>query len=129
MNIQPEALRYISSYELISRYINDYYEMDETLRHAMAREFLARKLPLPTMGEPPVPALRPKKGSAMDQRTFLSYLLLIYTVTGLFYAWCYLPARLIKKDYKNDKKDTAIQAGIALFYQIIEIVTFILLSD
>jgi hypothetical protein len=129
MNIQPESLRSISSYELISRYINDYYEMDEALRQAMARELSARKLPLPKIGEAPVPALPKRKGQVMDQRTFLSYLLLIYTGTALFYAWCYLPARLIKKDYKDNKKDTAIQTGIALFYQIIEIIAFILLTD
>jgi len=129
MNIQPRSLSCISSYELISRYINDYYEIDEATRSAMARELSARHLPLPKIGAPPAPALRVKKGSEMDRRTFLSYLLLIYTVTGLFYAWGYLPARLIKKDYQKDKRDNLIQTGIALFYQVIEIVAFILLAD
>ena len=95
----------------------------------MAQEFSARHLPLPKMGEPPAPVLRVKNGSQMDKRTFLSYVLLIYTVTGLFYAWGYLPARIIKNDFQKDKKDNVIQTGIALFYQLIEVVAFILLTD
>jgi hypothetical protein len=129
MKTQADSFSCISSYELISRYINDYYEIDEATRRAMAHELSARHLPLPKMGEPLAPVLRLKKGSEMDKRTFLSYVLLIYTVTGLFYAWGYLPARLIKKDFQIDKKDNVIQTGIALFYQLIEIVTFILLTD
>jgi hypothetical protein len=129
MNREPESLGCVSSYELISRYINEYYEIDEATRRAMAQELSARHLPLPKIGEPPEPAPRGKKGQEMDQRTFLSYLLLIYTVTGLFYAWGYLPARLIKKDYQKDKRDKLIQTGIALFYQVIEIVAFLLLTD
>jgi hypothetical protein len=129
MSREPESLDCISSYELISRYINDYHELDEATRRAMAQELSARRLPLPKIGEPPEPVLRVKKGSEMDQRTFISYLLLIYTVTGLFYAWGYLPARLIKKDYQKDKRNNAIQTGIALFYQVIEIVAFLLLAD
>jgi hypothetical protein len=127
MDTQTESLRFVSSYELISRYINDYYEIDETTRRAMARELSARHLPLPKIGGPP--ALRVKQVSQMDKETFLSYLLLIYTLTGLFYAWGYLPARLIKKDYRKDKKDKVIQTGIALLYQLAEIVAFILLTD
>lgn len=129
MNREPESLSCMSSYELISRYINDYHEIDEATRRAMARELSARHLPLPKIGEPPEPSLRAKKGTEMDRRTFLSYLLLIYTVTGIFYAWGYIPARLIKKDFQKDKRDNAIQAGIALLYQVIEIAAFLLLAD
>lgn len=127
MYIEAESVHLFSSYELISRYINDYYSIDEASRRAMAAEFSARGLPLPKIGPAPLPALRAKR--PMDRRTFLSYLLLIYTLSGIFYAWCYIPARLIKKDYRDDMKDSLIQGGIALFYQLAEILAFIALTD
>lgn len=113
----PEGL---SRLELVSRYINGYYALDADHKRRFEAAFTRRKLPLPRM--PPEPLLRrPIAKGSIDRDTFLSYILLIYTGTAIFYSWIYLAERLVKMDIHLNEKHKLIQTGIALFYVIGEI--------
>lgn len=76
----------LSRLELVSLYINRYYKLDADLRSKFEAEFRKRKLPLPRMPGKPSPE-RTEAGEkcAMDRRTFLSYVLLIYSGTAFVY--------------------------------------------
>jgi hypothetical protein len=107
----------LSSLELISRYINGYYALDAARRSSMEAAFKERHLPLPRMPpEPPSPARNP----AIDRKCFVSYLLLIYSGTAIFYSWIYLADRLVRMDFRENAKHKLIQSGIALFYVVAE---------
>ncbi len=116
----------LSPWELVSAWINSDLDSEPGLRAGLEAEFARRGLPLPKEA-PPKPA-GSGKPAPMSRATFLEYLLLIYTVTGLFYAWLYLPVRLIKGDFDRDKKHHLIQSAIALAYQGAEIGTYFLLE-
>jgi hypothetical protein len=122
-----ESLETLSSYELISLYINRGWEGKPGLKEGLEAEFAARRLPLPEPF-PPAPPPPPPGPKPMSRDTFVSWLLLIYTVSGLVYAWLYLPMRLIRGDFDKDKKQRLAQAGVALAYQVLEVVTYIALS-
>ena len=135
MNSRSEKYRYASSYELISLYINEYYKIDDETKRALAAEFKARKLPLPKVpqmqtagpvagGADSVMPSEASKHHSMDKRTFRSYLLFIYIVTAIFYAWVFIPARLLKRDYLDDKKDFHIQTALSIFFMALDIAAF-----
>jgi hypothetical protein len=111
----PDAL---SRLELISLYINRFYSLDADRKSSFEEAFKKRKLPLPRMPSSPPAPRRPR---AIDRKCFLSYLLLIYTGTAVFYSWFYLAQRLAKMDYRENTKHKLIQSGIALFYVIAEL--------
>jgi hypothetical protein len=114
----------LSRFELVSIYINSGFGEDLALRAALESERAARHLPLP---EPLPRPLPPPRGPVpMRSATFADYLLLIYTLTGLFYAWLFLPLRLLRGDFQVDRRHHLIQAGIALTYQAVEILVFFL---
>lgn len=116
----PEGL---SRLELVSRYINGYYALDADHKRRFEAAFARRKLPLPCM--PPAPSVeRPAARASMDRNTFLSYILLIYTGTALFYSWIYLAERLIKMDLREDAPHRLIQTGIALLYVVGELLLY-----
>jgi hypothetical protein len=113
----------LSRLELISLYINGYYKLDAELRSKFEAAFRKRKLPLPLMPEhaPAEAHAGGGKPSPMDRSTFLSYILLIYSGTAIFYSWIYLAERLVKMDFREDTKHKLIQSGIALFYVVAEV--------
>ena len=115
----------LSRLELISLYINHYYDLDPAQRSSFATEVLRRKLPLPDM-----PASRPtaRPSPGMDRYCFLDYVLLIYSGTAIVYSWIFLIERLVKLDIAKGGKHRVIQAGIALFYVIAEILLFVYFS-
>jgi hypothetical protein len=114
----------LSRLELISRYIDGYYELDAGRRSKFEAAFRKRKLPLPRMPARDRRPDRAGKPGAIDRGTFLSYILLIYSGTAIFYSWIYLAERLAKMDFREDTKNKLIQSGIALFYVIAEILLF-----
>jgi hypothetical protein len=119
MMADPDSL---SRLELISLYINDYYTLDAERRAAFEAAFRKRKLPLPR-----IPEARPtvrKRAAPMDRNCFLSYILLIYTGTAIFYSWFFLLQRIVKLDFTKKDRHKFIQTGIALFYVIAEILLF-----
>jgi hypothetical protein len=111
----------LSRLELISLYIDRYYSLDAELRSRFEDEFKKRKLPLPKMPQAP-PA--PRRRSTIDRGCLLSYILLIYTGTAIFYSWIYLVLRLLKMDFKENMKHKLIQSAIALFYVVAEVLLF-----
>jgi hypothetical protein len=119
----PEGL---SRLELISRYIDGYYELDAGRRSKFEAAFRKRKLPLPLMPphDPRPDRAAVGKPRVIDLSTFLSYILLIYSGTAIFYSWIYLAERLAKMDFREGAKHKLIQSGIALFYVIVEILLF-----
>lgn len=115
----PDAL---SSLELISRYINGYYALDASGRSSFEAAFRKRNLPLPKMdAAPPARARRP----TIDRKCFISYVLLIYSGTAIFYSWIYLANRLVKMDFRENAKHKIIQSGVALVYVVAEILLFL----
>jgi hypothetical protein len=116
----------LSRLELVSLYINRYYSLDAGTRSKFEAEFKKRKLPLPDMPvSPPAPRRAgAEKPGSIDRGTFISYMLLIYSGTAVFYAWIYLAARLFKMDFGRNTKHKLIQSGIALFYVIAEILLY-----
>jgi hypothetical protein len=116
----------LSRLELISLYINRYYSLDADSRTRFEAAFRKRRLPLPEMPENPPPGSRanPGKPGSIDRNTFISYLLLIYSGTAVFYSWIYLAMRLAKMDFNRDTKHKLIQSGIALLYVIAEILIY-----
>jgi len=115
----PDSL---SRIELISVYINQYYSLDSEGRARFEAEFRKRKLPLPCM--PATYTIPARTLPAMDRDCFLSYLLLIFTGTAIFYSWIFLAQRLVKMDFAKAGKHRLIQSGIALFYVLCEILLF-----
>jgi len=122
--------------ELVSVYMNRYASLDEARRRAFEREFARRGLPLPDMSAvaPPGPAPRPirrGKGSArkpLDRPTFLSYVFLIYTLTGLVYSWVFLASRLVRRDIVKDPRHQVIQTAISIAYLSLEGIVLLLLE-
>jgi hypothetical protein len=114
----------LSRLELISLYINDYYSLDADARSRFEAAFRKRKLPLPAIpANPPRDARgRAGKASSIDRNTFISYMLLIYTGTAIFYSWFYLAARLAKMDFGSKHK--LILSAISLAYIVGEIFLF-----
>lgn len=111
----------LSRPELISLFINHYYDLDPVQWASFSAEFLRRKLPLPVM-----PASRPvpKPRSGIDRNCFVSYVLLIYSGTAIVYSWIFLIERLVKMDIAKGGKHRIIQSAIALFYIVAEILIF-----
>lgn len=116
----------LSRLELISLYINGYYSLDAVSRSKFEAAFRKRKLPLPAMPEKLTPPGREgaAKASTIDRSTFISYMLLIYSGTAVFYSWIYLALRLAKMDFGVNTKHKLIQSGIALFYVVAEILLY-----
>jgi hypothetical protein len=116
----------LSRLELISLYINGYYKLDADLRSKFESAFKKRKLPLPRMPEhapSPEPGAVGKRAT-IDRGTFLSYILLIYSGTAVFYSWIYLAERLVKLDFRENAKHKLIQSGIALSYLLAELLLY-----
>lgn len=115
----PENL---SRLELVSLFVNGYYDLGPEARFRFEAEFKKRGLPLPHMPPRlPAPAVPAKKTSTIDRSCFTSYMLLIYTGTAIFYAWIFLAARLIKLDFGANPRHKLIQTAIALFYVVAEL--------
>jgi len=116
----------LSRLELISLYINGYYSLDADSRSRFEAAFRKRKLPLPQMPATPPPGSRGSAGrpGSIDRSTFISYLLLIYSGTAIFYSWIFLAMRLAKMDFNVNTKHKLIQSGIALFYVAAEILLY-----
>jgi hypothetical protein len=114
----------LSRLELISLYINEYYRLDAGLRARFEAAFRKRKLPLPRI---PASGPPPERPAVIDQRCFLSYILLIYSGTAIFYSWFYLAARLARMDFRENPKHRLIQSGIALIYVVAELLLLDLL--
>jgi hypothetical protein len=116
----------LSRLELISLYINRYYSLDADSRSRFEAAFRKRKLPLPAMPDNPPPHGRGSAGKpgSIDRGTFISYVLLIYSGTAIFYSWIYLAIRLAKMDFNLNAKHKLIQTGIALFYVVAEILLY-----
>jgi hypothetical protein len=123
MRGDPDGL---SRLELISLYINGYYELDADARSRFEIAFKKRELPLPRMPARPAPPgpARSRKPSTIDRGCFLSYIFLLYSGTAIFYSWIYLAERLVKMDFRENAKHKLIQSGIALFYVVAEILLF-----
>jgi|WetSurMetagenome_2_1015567.scaffolds.fasta_scaffold528933_2 hypothetical protein len=124
----PDSL---SRIELISSYVNGYAELDDAGRADLEAELARRGLPVPDMsrrgtkarpGRPRAPA------GGIDRETLLSYILLIYTGTAIFYSWYYLAERLIRRDCSLRAKHKIIQTGISLFYAAADILILSLLA-
>jgi hypothetical protein len=116
----------LSRLELISLYINGYYTLGADLRSKFEAAFRKRKLPLPRMPEH-APSIGPpaaRKPATIDRSTFLSYILLIYSGTAIFYSWIYLAERLVKMDFRENAKHKLIQSSIALFYVVVELLLY-----
>ena len=113
----------LSRPELISLYIEGYYQLDAEGRSRFEAEFRKRKLPLPRMPEA-LPAPAAPRPTGIDAKCFLSYLLLISSGTAVFYSWFYLAMRLVKLDFRENARHKLIQSGIALLYIVAEILLF-----
>jgi hypothetical protein len=116
----------LSRLELVSLYINGYYTLDADLRSKFEAAFRKRKLPLPRMPERAPAGDRPRGPvpAPIDRSAFLSYILLIYTGTAVFYSWIYLAERLVKMDFREGARHKLIQSAIALFYVVGEILLY-----
>lgn len=119
-NDRCQQLRDLSRIELVSIYINTYYDLGADDRHAYEVEFARRGLPLPAMPkerpvypEAPVP---PPRKSWIDRNTFVSYLFLLSLVPGIFYSWFYLGTRLVKRDFRTNTKHKVILSAISGAY-------------
>jgi hypothetical protein len=130
----PDAARdpdSLSRIELISSYISSYPSLDEEGRAGLEAAFRRRGLPLPDMSERPRPIrpARPRRaGGTIDKQTLLSYILLIYTGTALFYSWYYLVERLARRDFRACTKHKIIQTGLSVFYVAADILILSLLA-
>jgi hypothetical protein len=135
--IRPDELEAIPRIELVSLYMNRYAAFDEAQRRAYEAEFRRRGLPLPVIPPPNAAAEAPQaKGkralaakAPIDQRTFLSYVLLIYTLTGLVYSWIFLVTRLVRKDFGGHSKHVMIQTIISIAYIALEGIVLMLLGE
>jgi len=117
----------MSDWELVSVYVNRGHGDDLAYKAELETELETRGLPVPEQ-MPSIEPQKPASSGTMTRSTFLEYILLTYIVTGLFYAWLYLPLRLIKGDFSVDRKHKLIQTGVALAYQAAEIATACALS-
>jgi hypothetical protein len=121
---RPEDPNSISRIELVSSYVNGYGELGEQRRAEIAAELARRGLPLPDMSRRGTPAGPPRRripAEGIDKQTLLSYILLIYTGTAIFYSWYYLAERLIRRDFKLRAKHKIIQTGMSLLYAAADI--------
>lgn len=118
----------LSNWELVSAWVNQGPGLDQAEERGLAAEFATRGLALPAGGKPVPPGPAKATKPPMSRETFLDYLFLIYTVTGIFYAWLYLPLRLIKGDFGRDRKHHFIQLAISLAYQGAEVGTYFLVE-
>lgn len=130
----PQAARdpdSLSRIELISSYVNCYPSLDEEGKARLEASFRRRGLPLPDMSERPR-AIRPARprnaGGTIDKETLLSYILLIYTGTALFYSWYYLVERLVRRDLRACTKHKIIQTGLSALYVAADILILGLLA-
>jgi hypothetical protein len=114
-----EKISQLTKLELFSIYINHSYEMAGSLKEAYENEMSARKIDLPksVYTEKDIP----KKKARIDRETFISYVLLIYTITGLIYSWVYLIERVIRRDFAKNTKHKIIQSIISFIYLILEV--------
>jgi hypothetical protein len=117
-----------SSFELVSVYINEYRELNDDERHEYEHEITARRLPLPTpsMGEPWIDqnenqSIAAKKKPPIDRETFVSFMFLLYILTGMFYAWYYLTRRIILGDVMKGTRLKIILTLISIVYIVTEI--------
>ena len=126
-------LRSLPRIELVSVFMNKYRELDEEARIAYRAEFSRRGLPIPKLDDEEPPHSRAAaierssslaeaalKKEPLDQRTFLSYVLLIYTLTGLVYSWIFLAERLVRRTGVGDHRHRAIMTIISLAYVAVE---------
>ena len=120
------AVAKMSDWELVSVYMNRGHGEDLDYKAKLEAELKARSLPVPEQMQP-VEAQKPA-AAPMARATFVEYVLLTYIVTGLFYAWLYLPLRLVKGDFSVDRKHKLIQTGVALAYQAAEVAAACALS-
>jgi hypothetical protein len=126
--VDPNSL---SRIELVSSYVNRYGELGEKGRAAFEAALARRGLPVPDMSRrgararPPRPRL---PAGGVDKETLLSYILLIYTGTAIFYSWYFLAERLIRRDYRAGARHKLIQTGISLFYAAADILILSLLA-
>jgi hypothetical protein len=129
LKLARESLNLLSDWELISIYINN--ECDEVdLKAAVEAALRARRLPVPQplpRRPPPLPHA-PAPGS-MTRQTFIEYLLLIYSLTGVLYCWFFIPLHLILGDFKVDRRHKLIQSAMALGYQALEIAAAVAISN
>jgi hypothetical protein len=127
-----DGLEAIPRIELVSLYVNRYLSLDESRKRAFQVEFARRGLPLPDMSARPSPRAREEKRASrkepLDSRTLLSYILLIYTLTGVVYSWIFLAGRLVRKDFCPDPKHSMILTLISCAYIAIEAVVFMLVG-
>ncbi len=123
----PDSL---SRIELVSEYLNGYSGLGDERKAALEAALRNRGLPLPRVRDEPrsVPGIEPKAKPVIDRKTFLSYILLIYTGTAIFYCWYYLAERLIRRDFRGATKHKLAQTGISLFYATAEILILSLFS-
>jgi len=126
--------------ELVSLFMNRYHELDDAARIDFRSEFARRGLPIPELGEEQAPhsraaaVERARSSSAIpekkpiDQRTLLSYTLLIYTLTGLVYSWIFLASRLVHRSGVENPKHRTILTVISLTYVAIEALFLMILG-
>jgi hypothetical protein len=124
----PDSL---SRIELVSSYVNRYGSLDEEGKARLEAAIRKRGLPVPDMSDRPRPAAAHRRGIpkvTIDRETFLSYILLIYTGTAIFYSWYFLAERLIRRDYRVCAKHKIIQTGISVLYVAADILILSLLA-
>jgi len=122
----------LSRIELVSSYVNEYPFLDEGRRARFEAAFRKRGLPLPDMtpsrSRPRRPAREPAAKGYIDRETFLSYILLIYTGTAIFYSWYYLAERLVRRDFRICPKHKIIQTALSILYIAADILALGLLA-
>jgi hypothetical protein len=121
----------LSRIELVSSYVNGYAELGEEGRADLEAELARRGLPVPDMSRRGIkarPGLPRAPAGGIDRETLLSYILLIYTGTAIFYSWYYLAERLIRRDFSLRAKHKIIQTGISLLYAAADILILSLLA-
>jgi hypothetical protein len=131
------GLAQVPSIELISTYINAYYDLEDKAKSDFAEEFRLRRLPLPALPRERPPAMvyvpktvaLPERKSDLDWDTFFGYMLLLYVVTGPFYAWYYLLKRLIKWDFGSCKPHKIILTLISITYITLEAILYDFLTE
>jgi hypothetical protein len=131
------GLAQVPSIELISTYINAYYDLDDKAKSDYAEEFRNRHLPLPALPRERLPAeasvprtvALPKRKSTLDWDTFFGYMFLLYVLTGPFYAWYYLLKRLVKWDIGTCKPHKIILTFISITYITLEVILYDLLIE
>jgi hypothetical protein len=118
--VERGDIRKLSKFELVSIYINLSFKMDAPLRESYEDELRGRKLEIPR--EVCAEGKSPARKEAIDKETFLSYILLIYTITGVFYSWIYIIERIIKRDFYKNTKHKLIMSLISFIYIFLEVI-------